>query len=223
MTGVLRYPDELLRGRLWWVAGGDTRTRLAQAAALVVVFGMIYGGVMGGFGLTGGKWLQVVFAAVKVPILLLATGLLSLPSFFVLNTLMGLRSDFAQAVRALIATQAGLTIILASLAPLTGVWYASFAGYESAIVFNAIMFGVASVSAQVLLKRFYRPLIDRDARHRLMLRAWIVIYAFVGIQMGWVLRPFIGKPDAPVTFFREGAWGNGYVELVRKIAAAMGY
>ena len=30
-----------------------------------------------------------------------------------------------------------------------------------------------------------------------MLRAWLGVYAFVGIQMGWVLRPFVGQPDRP--------------------------
>ena len=29
-----------------------------------------------------------------------------------------------------------------------------------------------------------------------MLRTWIVIYVFVGIQMGWVPRPFIGDPKS---------------------------
>jgi len=43
-----------------------------------------------------------------------------------------------------------------------------------------------------------------------MLRAWLVIYVFVGIQMGWVFRPFIGDPSAPVQFFRKGSWSNAY-------------
>lgn len=37
----------------------------------------------------------------------------------------------------------------------------------------------------------------------LILLIWIGIYALVGSQMGWVLRPFIGSPDAPFTWFRE--------------------
>ena len=36
-----------------------------------------------------------------------------------------------------------------------------------------------------------------------ILLIWIAIYALVGSQMGWVLRPFIGSPDAPFTWFRE--------------------
>ncbi len=50
-------------------------------------------------GLTGQRLLQVVYSAVKVPFLLMATFVLSLPSFFVVNTLLGLRSDFARVLR----------------------------------------------------------------------------------------------------------------------------
>ena len=79
------------------------------------------------------------------------------------------------------------------------------------------MFAVASVSAQWMLRRSYEPLIRRNERHRWMLRAWIVIYVFVGIQMGWVLRPFIGNPLAPVQFFREGSWSNAYEAVFQMI------
>jgi len=66
----------------------------------------------------------------------------------------------------------------------------------------------------MLLRGYYRPLIDRNHRHRWMFRTWIVIYAFVGIQMGWVLRPFVGAPGAPVQFFRKDPWGNAYVRVM---------
>ena len=38
-----------------------------------------------------------------------------------------------------------------------------------------------------------------------MLRAWMVIYVFVGIQMGWVLRPFIGNPRLRCSSFGREA------------------
>ncbi len=37
----------------------------------------------------------------------------------------------------------------------------------------------------------------------LVFRGWLVVYGVVGAQMGWVLRPFIGSPDLPFTWFRE--------------------
>jgi hypothetical protein len=132
--------------------------------------------------------------------------------------MIGLHADFGRALRALITTQAALTIVLAGVAPFTMLVYASGCGYDQALAFNAGMFGLASVSVQVLLRRLYRPLIQRDPRHRWMVFAWIVIYSFVGIQMGWVLRPFIGSLHQATTFFREGAWGNAYLVVLELVA-----
>ncbi len=223
MTSLLLHPGDLLRSRTIPLGQRHPWRALAELALLVVVFGLAYGAVMGTFaGPKGPRVLQMVFSATKVPLLLLLTFIISLPSFFVLNTLFGVRDDFGDAVRALVATQAALTIILASLAPMTGVWYLSVPGYREAILFNALMFGVASVAAQFLLRRLYRPLIARNPKHRMLLRAWLVVFAFVGIQMGWVLRPFIGNPRAPTRFFRSGAWGNAYVEVAIMIREVLG-
>jgi hypothetical protein len=76
----------------------------------------------------------------------------------------------------------------------------SYRGYEEATLFNALAFAVASGSGQVLLRRLYRPLIARDVRHRALLRLWLIIYAFVGIQMGWLLRPSSESLALPPAF-----------------------
>jgi hypothetical protein len=217
---LFRLADNLLRGELL-PARGTRDQRLPVFGSLIlaiVVYGMFYGGVMGSYGgVSGLRLWQAVYSAVKVPFLMITTFLLSLPSFFVLNTLFGLRDDFARVVRALISTQAGLTVILSALAPFTAFWYVSGSNYEPAILFNGMMFAVASFSAQWMLRREYIPLIASNPKHRWMLRTWIVIYVFVGIQMGWVLRPFIGNPKAPVQFFREGSWSNAYEVVLQMI------
>src|SRR5687768_5908235 len=154
MPSLLLRADDLLRGR---TPDEDRRAGLLQLLALVGLFGLFYGAVMGAFGgVQGERALQLLYSGLKVPLLLLLTFGLSLPSFFVLNTIFGLRGDFPVVLRALLATQAGLTIILASFAPFTALWYASSADYQAAILFNAVMFGVASVAAQFLLRRWYR-------------------------------------------------------------------
>ena len=219
-VSLFQLADNLLRGEIS-AARGSRDQRLPVLGSLIlaiVVYGMFYGAVMGSYGgMSGLRLWQAVYSAVKVPLLMIATFLLSLPSFFVLNTLLGLRDDFPRVVRALISTQAGLTIILSALAPFTAFWYVSGSDYEPAILFNGMMFAVASFSAQWMLRREYAPLIRSNPRQRWMLRTWIIIYIFVGIQMGWVLRPFIGNPRAPVQFFREGSWSNAYVFVIQTI------
>jgi hypothetical protein len=197
---------------------------VAGIIALMICCGLIYGSVMGSWAKTLDTirpW-QMFFSGVKVPLLLSATFLLSLPSFYVANTMLGLQQDFGDALRSLLATQAALTIVLAALSPFTLFWYVSGAEYDQALAFNALMFGIASLAVQLLLRKLYRPLIQRNRLHIWMVRTWLLIYSFVGIQMGWVLRPFIGSPDRPTTFFREDAWGNAYLviyELFHKLLA----
>ncbi len=209
MIAIRKQIEAILRGR-------------PSAGSWLVVLGcgLLYGAVM---GLFGGRVGQVLYSAIKVPLLLGATLILSLPSYFVLNTLLGLRNDFAAAWRAVVASQAGLTIILVSLAPITAFWYASSPDYRLAILFNTGMFALASAGAQGILQRGYRPLIALDPKHRWVLRLWIFLYAFVGIQMGWNLRPFVGDPDQPVRFFRAGAWENAYIVVAQILWEAIGF
>lgn len=212
--------DAVLRGRPDRISGASSWRR---SLAFVILFGCAYGALMGTFGgVTGDRPWMVLFAAMKVPLLLVITFLVCIPSFFVLNTLLGVRDDFAEVFHGLVATQAAITILLLSMAPYTLLWYASFADYNAALLFNAFIFAVASVAAQWVLRRYYEPLVVRNPLHRALLSIWIVLFAFVGIQTAWMLRPFVGSPDLPAQFFREEAWGNAYVEVANKIAQLFG-
>lgn len=200
-------------------AARPTRPPSARSLLLMILlFGATYGAAMGTFGgHAHPRLLQMLFSAIKVPLLLLASFGLSLPSYFVLNALLGLREDVGDAIRALLATQACLTIVLCAFAPFTLFWYAGFPDYDQALGFNMLMFAGASITGQFLLRRLYRPLIAKNLRHRALLRLWLFIYAFVGIQMGWLLRPFIGDPTLPTRFLREDPWGNAYVLTAARI------
>jgi hypothetical protein len=192
---------------------------LRQMARLALLGSVFYGALMGTYGGFGGQLslLQMLFSALKVPALLLITGALCLPGFFVLNALLGLADDWPQAQRALILTQAILAIVLASLAPFTLLFYASSNHYSAAILWNFLMFAIASITAQNVLGRLYAPLIEKDTRHRAMLRLWLTLYGFIAVQFAYTLRPFVGNPAQPVEFFRNGAWDNAYVVIGKMI------
>jgi hypothetical protein len=209
--------DEILRAtsaaRIYAGAGSALRVFI-----IAILAGSLYGAVMGGFDF---RSVQMAISATKVPILLAVTFLISLPSFFVFNTLLGLRSDFGMTLSALVTAQATLTLTLASLAPLTILCYCSTSDYYFAVLFNGAAFAVAAMAGQITLARLYRRLIALDPRHRVMLRIWIVTYCFVAIQMAWVLRPFVGNPLVQPRFFRHDAWSNAYVFVGRLLWSAV--
>jgi len=223
-VALLRWTDDVLRRAPWTTRPTSPRRWGARLAACLLTCGLLYGAAMGAFGAFHGgtDWpRQMLYSAIKVPLLLSVTFAISLPSFFVFNTLFGLRPDFATAVRSLLATQVGFTIFLAAAAPLTLLWYASFADYQQAVLFNGVAFLVASLSSQRLLRGYYQPLLDRNPRHQQMLWLWTGLYALVAIQFAWLLRPFIGAPNQPVTFVRPEAWDNAYVVILKLVGRTL--
>ena len=221
MFAPITTADQVLRRARWTMRPDSLRLEtLLPLLACIALYSGLYGAAMGlyrGMGALGQWELQMLYSAIKAPILLMGSFVVSLPSFYVLSTLLGLRDDFAAAVRALVAAQAGLAITLASLAPLTILFYASSTNYQQALVFNGLMFAVASLAGQWLLRSHFRPLIGRNPRHRQLLVAWAVAYMFVAVQLAWLLRPFIGSHSAEVRFLRPEAWDNAYVVVVRLV------
>jgi len=218
MRTALLHTDEFLRGtgpfdpeqqapRPWW-----------WLPVIILCFAPIYGGLMGSFHFVSAEraW-QVIFAGVKVPLLLFATSLICLPGFFVINTVLGLRDDFRESFQAILAGQAALSVALAACGPLTRFWYFSSSSYRGALLFNAGAFALATLAGHLVMLRYYRPLVRRHKFHRLALYAWLVMYAFVGVQMGWTLRPFVGSPNMLVSFFRQEPFSNAYVVVARLV------
>lgn len=182
-----------------------------RLATIAIAAGFFYGAAMGSLG---ARELGPMYSATKVPILLVFSLGTCLPNFYAMNAVLGLRDDFAAAVRGILSAQGTLAVALAALAPVTGFFYVCGISYPVALLWNGAAFALALTCGQKTLARHYRPLIAKDRRHRLALAAWFILYAFVSIKVGWVLRPFVGDPALPLEFLREGKWQeNPYVNL----------
>ncbi len=177
---------------------------------LALAAGLLYGAAMGAYGLRG---LQVLYSALKVPVLLGASTALCLPGLAAFLGAIGLGGHMGPILRGIVLSQATVMISLAALAPVIALVYVSTADYAVAKAFNGLMFALASAAGQWTLARHFRPLLAVEPRCRIALVLWLVLYVFVGVQLAWVLRPFIGHPGLPVRFLREDAWGNAYVQV----------
>jgi hypothetical protein len=202
--------DRQIAGVLVSGAAQSRRRRIVWA----LVTAVLYGAAMGS---SDARALQMVYSGLKLPLLLGVTFLISLPSFFLINAIAGVGRDFGRVVSALLASQAVLTVVLCSFAPVILFWYASSPDHEWNLLFNVILFAIASGASQFALRRHYAPLIASAAVHSRLMKLWVFVYAFVGIQSAWVLRPFVGDPSRPTQFLRDDPWTNAYVWVARMI------
>jgi hypothetical protein len=63
---------------------------------------------------------------------------------------------------------------------------------------------------------------DGDAARRRVLRLWMFLYAFVGSQLAWTIRPFIGAPSIEFELFRQ-LGGNFYANIFASLGEILGF
>jgi hypothetical protein len=66
------------------------------------------------------------------------------------------------------------------------------------------------------------PKAEGAGMRKMVLIMWMFVYAFVGSQMAWTLRPFIGAPGSRFELFRQ-LGGNFYANIIRSIGEILGF
>jgi hypothetical protein len=246
--------DRLLRGELTGVSAlraGGIEISPRRLSICIVFLGMLYGICMGTFALfrvKGPSLFQVVASMIKVPLLFYLTLLVTLPSLYVFNALVGSRLTLKMVVRLLVASLGVMVAVLASLGPIVAFFSVSTTSYPFMVLFNVVVFGVSGVlGLTFLLQTLHRlsvagtllltvareepqeapepagpldPLQNRvlGGHVKTVFRLWVIVFGLVGAQMGWVLRPFIGNPNIPFTWFR-GRESNFFLAVLQKLAS----
>src|SRR5437870_1795598 len=109
MRRALAELDRILRGeatRPSAMRAGTIELPVGQLAGLLIVLGLMYGECMGSYALfkSGGpSVLQMIAATVKLPLLFGLTLLVTFPSLYVFNALVGSRLSLPAVLRLLIA------------------------------------------------------------------------------------------------------------------------
>jgi hypothetical protein len=257
MKSWLRALDRILRGEMTKVTtlkSDLAEVPIAGMTVLIIGLGIIYGMGMGTFSLfkSGGPSVaQFLASAIKIPALFLLTLVVTFPSLYVFNALVGSRLNLFAVMRLLIAGLAVILTVLASFGPIVAFFSVSTTSYPFMVLLNVAMCAIAGVLGLAFLRQTLHRLalagsvtpvtapatppvvtapatssaaaspvpplpkgklppgaLDTIEGHVLgshvigVFRCWTILFALVGSQMGWVLRPFIGDPTLAFTFFR---------------------
>lgn len=163
MAGWFRQVDDLLRGRRTvpqQLRAGRLDLPLHTFVPLAVVLGAIYGFFMGWYAiLRGDSWnyMQLIASTVKLPALYLLTLVVTFPSLYVFNALVGCRLSFGATLRLLVGATVVNVTVAASLGPILGFFSLSTESYPFMIVLNVALLAIAgSVALGFLLHTLRR-------------------------------------------------------------------
>ncbi len=164
MEHALKDLDRLLRGdatRLGALGQGKIEVEEGQLPWIVMGLGLFYGLCMGCFALFnkpfGAAWLQAVMSMAKVPVLFGATLLVTFPSLYVFNTLVGSRLTLQSVWRLLLSSMAVMMAVLASLGPIVAFFSISTTNYPFILLLNVAVFALAGfLGLKFLLHTLHR-------------------------------------------------------------------
>ena len=215
---LLRGEAELLHG---WLRDGDA-TKMLRDVAVIVGGAGLYGAAMGWWRAPE----QALFVAIKFPLIILLTTLGNALLNAMLAPLLGLNITMRQSLHAVLMSCTISAAILGAFAPLTAfmVWNAppltehfatSRTTYSCIQLAHVVIIAFAGIAGNARLFQLLQRLADGNRRvARRVMFAWLAGNLFLGSQLSWVLRPFIGSPHLPVEFFRAHAMAGGFFESV---------
>jgi hypothetical protein len=243
--------DRILRGQATQISdlhGDRFDVPVFGLTMMIALLGITYGLCMGLFSVTpggSGHSAQIVASMAKVPILFLATLLVTFPSLYVFNALVGSQLMALSTLRLLVASLAVMLAVLASIGPIVAFFSFTTTSYDFMVLLNVLVFAIAGfLGLGFLLQTLHRMTIARIqaalvttisgdpapppetgpldhattqvlAPHvKTVFRIWLIVFGLVGCQMAWILRPFIGHPDQPFTWFRH-SYSNFFQAVIQ--------
>ena len=190
---------------------------LVCSSLFFAIYGVIIGSIQG--------WLQMLSSGFKLPALYLLTLLICLPTLYLFDVIFGSKRTFAQYVALLLASMSMISVMLCGFAPITLFFRLSINDQNFFRLLNIAIFALTGVIGIKFFHKAMVSLIDSESeslpnRHKLI-RAWLILYGFVGSQLAWTLRPFFGTQGYPFALFRE-IESNFYIEVLKIIGNVLG-
>lgn len=195
-----------------------TLSLLISSSAFLAIYGLIIG--------ASNSLMQSIASAIKLPALYLLTLIICFPTLYFFNVMFGSKRTFDQYLTLLMTAMAMISILLFGFAPITLFFLLSGDNYPFFLLLNV---GIMGLTGFLGIKFFYQGmqfLSEEDMEGKVIrfkiLRFWLILYGFVGTQMGWTLRPFFGSPGLPFTLFRERE-SNFYLSILQALKSLLGY
>lgn len=187
-----------------------------------VAFFALYGAVMG----STHSLLQTLSSAIKLPALFLATLFVCVPSLYFFSLLFGSKQSLRQNMTLILTAVTVTAVLLLSLAPITMFFRLTTSQYQFFKLLNVGIFAISGLMGVVFLYQGMKVVSGSDAEgantRKWVMIIWMFVYAFVGSQMAWTIRPFIGAPGVEFELFRQ-LGGNFYSNVLYSIGDILGF
>ena len=197
--------------------------RLAVRIGLLVVATAVYGAVLA----TWRSPLMAAYVAAKLPAVFVGATLVVSGFCWMAGLLAGADLRYVEVLDFVFSAMAIAGAILLALAPVVFFFIVSAApdagsaeemrfAHACLLLVHILVFSAAGVVGNVSLGRALKARVPHGCRLGLLMALWLVSFAVVGCQLGWMARPLVGSPNIEVEFLRADALDSNFLESLFK-------
>ncbi len=189
---------------------------------LIFIFSGIY-------GVTIGIWrapLQGFYMLIKFPLLIILMILTTSIANWIISLTLGLKISFRNYFLLIFTTYSLASIMLASFSSILLLFLYNTpqvgsknenVGVAVVILFQVTFITIAGILSHLKLYRYIKEVTNKNLATKLTI-IWLGLNLFIGSQLSWVLRPFIGNAASEIQFLRDRPLeGNFYEGLYNSI------
>jgi hypothetical protein len=216
--------DLLLRDREVMLARIRAGTNLAAILkvmiATIAVTMAIVGAALGSY--RGG--VQIAYAAIKLPLVLLGTAALSAPTLTAIGRAVGRRSNLVQDLTLVMSALAFGALMLVAGTPLILLGRAVDLTYHQMILMTVTMFGIAGLASLHMIIRAVsiENLRDGTRGWRTAVFGLVIVFVTIGGQLSWALRPYLVRPRTENIPFVRAIEGSLFDAITGAFQSARG-
>ena len=195
---------------------GDSGTRILGLSLLLALLTFCYGLVMGSYH----GPVQALAAGLKVTLLFFAALLICFPALFIIQYILGSRLKLSQMLSIVLSGLVLTSAIMVSFAPIVIIFLLTGSAYHFLQLLHISVFVLSGIFGMMSVVQSLRYACEKKSIYPhtgvVVFRFWAVILAFVGIQLAWNLRPFLGDRGEPFQWYRDYE-GNFYTALIYSV------
>ena len=213
IDALLRDRDVIL-GRI--TAGQDLAATMRVMVSAIAVAMAVVGAAIG----TYRGDIQIAYAAIKLPLVLLGTAALSAPALTAIGAALGRRARLAADLALVTTALAFGALVLAACTPVILFGRAIDLPYHQMIILIVMLFSVAGIASVRIVMRALA--IEASPGWRTAIAGLTVVFALVGGQLSWALRPYLVRPRATDVAFVHPLEGSLYDSVMQTASSARG-
>jgi len=185
----------------------------AQVAAIALLC-FSYGLVMGSYN----SFQQALLTGVKIFLLMFATILICFPSFYIVQLILGSKMAIKQLLMLLLSGFVVVSTVMLAFAPIVLLFQLSSDNYQFLQLLHVFIFIFSGFYGMKIVLEALKRVFEANKIYPkvglTVFKIWVIIFAFVGIQLSWNMRPFIGSKELPFEIFRSETRGNFYTTVL---------